>query len=74
MCIYLGCRQRLMPEQLLDGSDVGAVVQHVGGERVAENVGRALRGADSALECVVDDRVDQAAVKLPAVGSHKEMD
>jgi len=40
MRIDLGGAQRRMSEERLDGTDVGAVVQHRGGEGMAEDVWR----------------------------------
>src|SRR5437867_13350446 len=40
--VLLGGREALVAEQLLDRAQVGARVQHVGGEGVAQRVGRGL--------------------------------
>lgn len=64
MCIYLSCRQGLMTEQLLHSRDVGAIVKHVGGEGVAQHVGRALLSRHAALKGVMDNCIDQLTIEL----------
>ena len=61
-----------MAEQRLDGVEVGAVVEHVGGERVAKHMGTfPLRMYSVSDHGVVDDVVHHLSVKRTAIVAHE---
>ena len=56
--VHLGCLQRGVAEEFLDLSHVGASVQQMGGERMAEYMGTFLTLYAAAVEFRSDDAVD----------------
>ena len=50
MGVYLGGADGCMAEHFLDGAHVGAMLQHVRGEAVAQHVRRDARGIDARAE------------------------
>src|SRR5215831_17729134 len=65
-------RDLLVSEQLLDGAQVGAALEQVGRETMAQRVGRAGRGDAGAGEAARDDAVDRARREREAVGIEEE--
>lgn len=51
-----------MSEELLDGIEVGAVVEHVGREGMSQDVGALPGGVDVSVECRCHDAVDKHRV------------
>jgi len=67
MRIYLSCAQRLMAKKFLNDSEIGAVVEHVSSETVAEGM-RADLGVESGLkEVFIEFTSDRAGTKSLAV-------
>lgn len=64
--------QRRVAEELLDGGQLGAVVEHVGGKAVAQHMGRASAGTGIAVEGASHYVVDELPVEGAAVGAHEE--
>lgn len=71
MGVYLRSGKRCMPQQPAHGVEVGAAVEHIGGERVAKHVGRAPRCVDS-VQGRVDDVVDRFAIHCASVGAREQ--
>jgi len=70
--VYLCRRKRLMAEQFLNASEVGAVVEHVGGEAVSQGM-RADRGVEArGAEVLVHLSPDAAGAESLAVLVGKE--
>ena len=70
MRVYLGGRNIRMAEHLLNRADVGAILDHVGGKRMPQGVGR------NAFETTffgvfTDENVDNLPVYRPAEGRDK---
>src|ERR1700753_281231 len=68
---FLGGRQRRMAEQLLDRPQVGAALQQVGGERVAQRVRMHPPGKRSLLHPAIED-APHRAVGEPAAAMGEE--
>ena len=62
-----------MSEQLLDGGDVGAVVEHVGRERMTENVWGELRCGGASFEGLMHYSVDETSVERSSVRADEEI-
>ena len=62
-----------MAEEFLNGPQIGAVVQHIGGERVSQDMRRQPFAFHfRALEILFHCSVDQLVIDRLAVGSDKE--
>ena len=58
--IALGGREPLVAEEFLDGTQVGALFEHVGAEGVAQGVGVYIGGQAMGERDVLDDAADAA--------------
>ena len=70
--VYLCGGERRVSEQLLHGIQVGAIVEHIGGKRVAEHMRAQAGGMHGAFHCLVNHVIYQLPVKRSAVGSHEK--
>ena len=70
--VDLGGREGGVAEELLDGAEVAAGLEEVGGERVAEGVGGRGRGQAELHPRRRDDLLDVARVERAAAGAAEE--
>ena len=70
--VDFGCAQVGMAKQLFDGSYIGALVEQMGGEAVAEDVRADLVGVRQEGHVVLDRAADIALRKRGAVDSYEK--
>ena len=72
MRIDLRRGQRLMAEQLLDASQVGAIIEHVSRKAMAQRMGADRRIQPGHLEVLVHLAPDASRAQSPSVLVHKQ--
>ena len=72
MRIYLRRRQACVTEQLLYGIEVGSVVEHLGGESVAQNVRTFLVDACDFAKIMCNLSINELVVQLSALVGHQK--
>jgi len=60
MCVYLGCAKTAMAEEFLDAADVGAGIEQVRGETVADRVRAGSRVESGLSEVLFQQSADAA--------------
>ena len=70
--VDFGGADAFVPEQFLDDADFGPVVEHGGGEGMAQHVGAALLLCGDAAEVVLYDILDMVALDASGAGADEE--
>ena len=69
MCIYLGGRKTGMPQDFLDGIQVGTSIQHMGGKGMSQYMWTSVFHGSNKSQVVVYHPVNKSGVKgLALVG------